>query len=1044
MTLNQSGQPDMTHTLTALHGLTLDLLGRREVEGMLQEAIDRGATLMDAPFAEILLAEEGYLVTRAHTRNQPMAMVGERVGRDAARLSWQVYDTRLPVHVEDYTTWGGHQELYDTLALHAVLGVPILVGGRCIGVVDWSRSELDRPFTEGEVQVAQLFAGIVALALDRTEEAGPIRGGPAEQEELLVYDVSLDGFQSVPDWSPLMARDADPSIPMTAARRAAETALTVPVVLRDQTLGTIEVYDVAEARTWSENEVTLATAVASQAALALDNARLYEAAQLELGERKRAEEETLRRNAQLGTLYELGQRLALINDPVEIARTVHNMLGRVMDNSNFYIAYYDEAQNTVSFPVYTIDGVFTENATRPFGAGLTEYVLRTKNPLIVLDNIDETLARLGIHRIGRLSHSLVAMPLMSGDRALGVMTMQDYYRSNAYTAPDIALFSAVAGAVSSFLENARLYSALSAELSERQRAQAELQRRLRETLLLNRVSGKAAAEREAMLVLESVCHDLTEFFGATLATVGLFDDAVTRWEVVVDYSTQGLPSGKGQTVPLKGLPVFDEVTTTRAPFYSPDTQTDLRVAPIRGYLQSRGSRSFLLAPLVIRDQVIGAISITKPQPNGFMTDDFPIVQNVANTISQSLANSRLYESLQQELNERKRAEEAVQRRNEELGALNRITSQAGSMLDPRALLQLTTTEVVKLFHARNSGVALLNPERTHLEVVADSSSDESGPHTTGLQIPLEGNQVTLQVIETGRPVIISDAGHAPDMGEAMEIMENLRTQSILIIPLRVRGEVIGTIAVETDDPVRRFTAHEAELGETIATQIAGALENARLFERIQTHATEMESSVKEKEVLLQEIHHRVKNNLQVVISLLNLESARIKDKEMIQILKESQTRIRSMALIHEKLYQSKDFSRVDFDGYVRNLASYLFRTYKASAGAIELEVDVHDVYLGIDRAIPCGLIINELVTNSLKYAFPEGRGGKIVVELHPEGTGHIMLCVRDNGVGFPADLDLENSESLGMSLVVTLTNQLGGKLTMDGSHGASFTIVFPS
>jgi len=205
---------------------------------------------------------------------------------------------------------------------------------------------------------------------------------------------------------------------------------------------------------------------------------------------------------------------------------------------------------------------------------------------------------------------------------------------------------------------------------------------------------------------------------------------------------------------------------------------------------------------------------------------------------------------------------------------------------------------------------------------------------------------------------------------------------------------------------------------------------------------QIQASLREKEVLLKEIHHRVKNNLQVISSLLYLQSKNIEDKETLEIFQESQNRVRSMALVHERLYQSQDLARIDFAEYVRNLASYLFRSYDVNTNVIQLKIKVDDVFLGVDTAIPCGLMINELVSNSLKHAFPDGKEGEIGIELCADDEGQFTLMVRDNGVGFPQDLDFQNTKSLGLQLVNTLAAQLEGTIELDRSGGTAFEMTF--
>ena len=204
---------------------------------------------------------------------------------------------------------------------------------------------------------------------------------------------------------------------------------------------------------------------------------------------------------------------------------------------------------------------------------------------------------------------------------------------------------------------------------------------------------------------------------------------------------------------------------------------------------------------------------------------------------------------------------------------------------------------------------------------------------------------------------------------------------------------------------------------------------------------QIKASLKEKEVLLREIHHRVKNNLQVISSLLKLQSQHIDDKQYVEMCKESQNRVKSMALIHEMLYQSKHLSKINFKDYIRTLTNYLFRSCGACPGKIALKIDSENVYLAIDNAIPCGLIINELVSNSLKHAFPDGKEGEIKIALHSINKEDIELVVRDDGVGIPEGLDFRNTKSLGLHLVVILAeDQLHGEIKLGRNKGTEFQI----
>jgi len=205
----------------------------------------------------------------------------------------------------------------------------------------------------------------------------------------------------------------------------------------------------------------------------------------------------------------------------------------------------------------------------------------------------------------------------------------------------------------------------------------------------------------------------------------------------------------------------------------------------------------------------------------------------------------------------------------------------------------------------------------------------------------------------------------------------------------------------------------------------------------------IKASLKEKEVLLREIHHRVKNNMQIVSSLLRLQSAKVEDKKTQEILKGCQNRIRTMALIHEKLYQSKDLAKINFAQYIDGLAVHVFQSYGVDSNLVAVKTDLEEVLLDLNRAIPCGLIINELLSNSIKHAFPEGKKGEICINLHSDKKGMITLVVSDNGIGLPDDIDFRKAQSLGLQMVNDLTRQIGGTIKLDRKAGTAFTIKFP-
>ena len=245
--------------------------------------------------------------------------------------------------------------------------------------------------------------------------------------------------------------------------------------------------------------------------------------------------------------------------------------------------------------------------------------------------------------------------------------------------------------------------------------------------------------------------------------------------------------------------------------------------------------------------------------------------------------------------------------------------------------------------------------------------------------------------------------------------------------------------------IMKYRSHLEKLVVERTTEISRA--NELLQQEINDRKLTEEqliASLAEKDVLLKEIHHRVKNNLQIISSLLDLQAQYIQDQQALQAFQDSQIRIKAMARVHEQLYQSDDLVRVDFTRYIQNSASSLFSAYGGRSKGISFRSQVEDVSVPIDTAIPLALIASELIANGLKHGFPHPqKDGEILVKLWPGENNSYNLLVSDNGVGLPLECDWQNPSTLGLKLVNLLTRQLGGQVELDRSKGTTFHITFP-
>ncbi len=298
-----------------------------------------------------------------------------------------------------------------------------------------------------------------------------------------------------------------------------------------------------------------------------------------------------------------------------------------------------------------------------------------------------------------------------------------------------------------------------------------------------------------------------------------------------------------------------------------------------------------------------------------------------------------------------------------------------------------------------------------------------------------GRGLTEYVLRTGKPLLAS-----PEVFAELERRGEVKSMGApsidwLGVPLNIDGHTIGVLVVQTYGEGVRYGEEEKNILKFVSDQVAMTVHRKKVEAQIK-------AQLQEKDVLLKEVHHRVKNNMQVISSLLNLQSRRVKDPAVFEMFKESQRRIRSMALIHERLYQSSDLSRIEFSQYLRNLTTHLFHSYQVDASRVQLKLEAEEVHLNINTAIPCGLIVNELVSNALKHGFPEGRKGELEIGLSAVPEDGYVLKIKNDGVGFPEGLDFRKTETLGMQIINTLVEQIGGRLELSREKGTAFRLEF--
>ena len=355
--------------------------------------------------------------------------------------------------------------------------------------------------------------------------------------------------------------------------------------------------------------------------------------------------------------------------------------------------------------------------------------------------------------------------------------------------------------------------------------------------------------------------------------------------------------------------------------------------------------------------------------------------------------SPLFKSMAEEITRRKKTEEALSESEKRLSSVTANLAEGIYVLD------------------KSGRLTFMNPEAERLLGWSLEELNEHGPHTLvhfrrpdGTPLPLEECRIH-NVSKTGKVFSSTDEVFVRKDGTVFPI-------SVITSPIRENGELIASVTVFQD-----FT------------------EKKQLDDRLK-------KSLSEKEILLREVHHRVKNNMMVISSLLRIRSKAFDEPKSLEIFRECQNRIGTMMKIYEKLYRAPDLTRVNFNEYIRDLTITLFDSYNIDPDRIGVELSLSDLPIDIEKAIPCGLIINELISNALKYGFPDGRSGVIRVSLRPLDKATAELIVYNNGLEIPETIDIHSTETFGLQLVRLLAKQLGGEYRLKREHGTEFRIAF--
>jgi PAS domain S-box-containing protein len=466
----------------------------------------------------------------------------------------------------------------------------------------------------------------------------------------------------------------------------------------------------------------------------------------------------------------------------------------------------------------------------------------------------------------------------------------------------------------------------------------------------------------------------------------------------------------------------------------------------------------------------------------------PILENIRSAISKNQASSRfeindrvfqIYFTITRNLNgdvigvlgvaidttERKRAEKTIKRKNEQISLLYETGKLLSRSLDLDNLYDIVFNTIIKVAECDTLFISRYYPEEKIIRYtyLRDRLLDRTIDTASIPAIPLapKGYGILSEVIRSGESAIINDYQArfkkvktyvSVDQGGKVAGKNDPsgNVKSALIVPIKLEKKVIGAIQIYSGRE-NAYTNDQLTFIEGLMQPLAFATNNAALYQNAQKEIRERtqaeirtNESLMEKELLLKEVNHRVKNNLQIINSLMNIQARHLNDEKLLLLFKESQNRIKSISLIHELLYTSNNLLKVNFSKYVKDLTTYLLHSFGIEHDRIILHVDTVESLMSIENLIPCGLIINELVSNSLEHAFPEQMKGEIYVILkYIDDTNHYELTVKDNGIGLPNNFDIHVSSTLGLKIVTNLVKQLNGKMEVKNGKGTEYKIVFP-
>ena len=787
-----------------------------------------------------------------------------------------------------------------------------------------------------------------------------------------------------------------------------KACLVVPILQANQFWGLLMAEQCQFIRQWTDAETDLLQQLANQVGIAIQQSQLYH--------------QTRQQAQQAEGLNRVVQAMRQSLDLSTIFATATQDIGQLLDvERSAILQYYPTEQCWKQVAVYRryanmpyAEGLNIPDQNNPLAQRLKQFeVVRIDDTATVDDPIHRALAQ-------KYPGAWLMVPLASGGTLWGCLVLLKEHQPKSWSDQQVELTQTLADQLAVAIQQANLYQQAQQELAERQRAETELQQ-------LNQQLEERVKQRTQELEKSQITLRQHEREFRTL--VENSPDQILRLDRSFRYlyinpkviSNSGLAAEKivGKTSQEIGFPA--ELVR--------QWETSMQQACDTGAEQIASYEMVLPGGTQYHESRVAP----ELSPTGQVESILVVIRDITAL---------------------KQAELALRQQVEREQLIAAVTQRIRSSLDLNEILNCTVVEVQQALRTDRVVVYRILPDGARLaisEATAPNIAPMLHPQTPIIVTVPESDYNYLQ----GHTYALNDRDREPISPDLAHFLQTLEVQAEVVVPLvfaynRQAGSSLwGLLIVHQCHDPRYWQPWEIKLLQQIAAALVIAIQQADLYAQVQAELidrqraeAQLRTSLHEKEVLLKEVHHRVKNNMQLMSSLLSLQAQSIEDPQVLAEFQESQRRIAAMATMHEQLYRADHLGKIQMADYIQNLANSLLQSNIVSPSAIYLKVEAVKVELGIDIAIPCGLIINELVSNSTKYAFPQDRSGSIAIRFLALSPQQYQLIVQDDGVGIPPHINVASTSSLGLQIVRDLTEQLDGTLTCDRQGGTTFIITF--